>query len=456
LRIESLMIHETRPVSSEDTARAADALKCAVCQRTVQLCEGQRGSGLLAIVLTGSLARDEATFVREGERWKLLGDAEFLLVFDQNAVLPPSSIIDRLEQEIEHNLLQQGLSGHVELSPVHTRYLRMMPPEILAYELRTYGQVVWGERQILSLIPAFSPSDIPLEDGWRMLCNRVVEFIEVIDLVAEKPVESSPTGRYRMIKLYLDMATSFLLFQGAYAATYLERADRLSTLAEDSEANRNCPFPLRDFAKRVAPCTQFKLQAGDGVGAQAAEEGLEGMFSWAELVTYVRSLWRWELERLLSERWVAPPFRACPERSEGAACRSKARRDELSKVSDHELMRRWMRLQPVRKRLRGWASALRRCGWHRSWRHWPRWVKLGWRASPRYWVYAAASEFFFRFRVNLRGDGPAPEVDSQVRTIRSWLPVAGDLPGMGRNLGWRDVAADIAWNYQAFLKGTRA
>jgi hypothetical protein len=450
------MIHKTRPVSSEDTARGAAALKSAVCQRTVQLCEGQRGSGLLALLLTGSLARDEATFVREGERWKLLGDAEFLLVFDQNAVLPPSSIIDRLEQEIEHNLLQQGLSGHVELSPVHTRYLRMMPPEILAYELRTYGQVVWGERQILSLIPAFSPSDIPLEDGWRMLCNRMVEFIEVIDPAVEKRVDPSPHGRYRMIKLYLDMATSFLLFQGAYAPTYLERAERLRALAEDPEANRNCPFPLRGFAERVVHATQVKLQAGDGVGAQAAEEGLEGMFSWAELVNYARRLWRWELERLLSERWVAPPFRACPERSEGAACRSKARRDELSKVSDRELMRRWMRLQPVRKRLRGWASALRRCGWHRSWRHWPRWVKLGWRASPRYWVYAAASEFFFRFRVNLRGDGLAPEVDSQVRTIRSWLPVAGDLCGIGENLGWREVAADIAWNYRAFLTRTRS
>jgi hypothetical protein len=404
-------------------------LKPAICQATSQLCAEWFGGLLRAIVLTGSLARDEATFVREGKQWKLLGDAEFLLVFDQEDRLPSSSIIARLEQEIEHHLLEGGSSAHIELGPVPTRYLRTMPPEIFAYELRTRGQVVWGERQILSLIPAFSPFDIPLEDGWRLLCNRVVELIEVIERVVEKPVDPSPDGRYRMIKLYLDMATSFLLFQGAYAPTYRERAERLRALAEDTEANRSCPFPLRDFAQRVASCTRLKLQAGDGVDAQAAEEDLEGIFSWADLVTYARGLWRWELEQLTGEQ------------------------DQLS---DRELMKRWMRLQPVRKRLRGWASALRRCGWRRSWRQWPHWVRLGWRASPRYWVYAAACELFFRAPGIVDGDGRTPEMDSELRSIRSWLPLAGDLSGAGGNLGWRNVAADTAWNYQAFLKGTRA
>jgi hypothetical protein len=447
----------------------------------VQLCEGQRSSGLLAIVLTGSLVRDEATFVRHGECWKLFGDAEFFLVFMQDRVLPSPSVIGRLQREIELRLLQEGLSGHVELNPVHTRYLRTMPPEILAYELRTYGQVVWGERQILSLIPSFSPSDIPLEDGWRMLCNRMVEFIEVIGPVVEKPGDPSPDGRYQMIKLYLDMATSFLLFQGAYAPTYLARAERLRALAAEYEARtpeyrhsrergnrrtpdgshsrecgnpvqaqRNYPFPLREFAQRVTYCTKLKLQAGDEVEAAAPEEGLEDMFSWAELVTYARELWRWELERLTGCRSTACRthfVEAHQAPREGTASRTP---------TDCELMRRWMRRQPVRKRLRGWASALRRGGWHRSWRHWLHWAKLGWQASPRYWVYAAACELFFYLPRILDGDGPSRAQDSELRSIRSWLPMEGDLPGIGGNVGWRGLAADIAWNYRAFLKGTRS
>jgi hypothetical protein len=289
--------------------------------------------------------------------------------------------------------------------------------------------VVWGEPQILSLIPAFSPSDIPLEDGWRMLCNRMVELIEVIDSWVEKPLDPSPSGRYRMLKLYLDMATSFLLFQGAYAPTYRERAERLRALADDAGVNRKGPFPLRGFAERVTFCTQFKLQGGDRVEARAVAEPLEGMFSWAELVAYAKGIWRWELERLT---------------------------DEPHQLSERELMRSWMRRQPAHKRLRGWASALRRRGWYRSWRQWPHWIKLGWRASPRYCVYAAASELLFRLPVILSGDGPGPEVDAHLRRIRSWLPVAGDLSATGGNLGWRDVAADIAWNYRAFVKATRS
>jgi hypothetical protein len=414
-------------------------LKSAICRATSQLCAERCGGMLRAIVLTGSLAREEATFVRQGQRWGLWGDAEFLLVFDQEGVLPSSSIIDRLEREIERHVLQGGLSAHVELGPVHTGYLRTMPPEIFAYELRTHGQVAWGDRQILSLIPAFSRSDIPLEDGWRILCNRVVEFIEVIDPVVEKPVDPPPEGRYRMMKLYLDMATSFLLFQGAYAPTYLERAERLRALAEDAEANCNCPFPLRDFAQRVVYCTKFKLQAGDGVDAQAAEEGLEGMFSWAELVAYARGLWRWELEQLTGEQ---------------------------DQISDRELMRTWMQLQPLQKRLRGWAYVLRASGWHRSWRHWPHWVRLGWRASPRYWVYAAASELFFKLN-DLLALAQEPRSDGvDIHELRSWLPLleGSRESGVGSRKdatsfpqgAWQRLAAEIAWNYREFLEGTRA
>jgi hypothetical protein len=285
----------------------------------------------------------------------------------------------------------------------------------------------------------------------------MVEFVEVVDSAVEKPANPSPEGRYRMIKLYLDMATSFLLFQGAYAPTYLERAERLKALAEDTEASRNCPFPLRGFAERVVYCTKFKLQAGDGVGAQAAEEGFDSVFSWAELVTYARGLWRWELEQLLSERCVATPFRA--------ARQPKASRDELSKVSDRELIRTWMRLQPLQKRLRGWAYVLRASGWHRSWRHWLHWVRLGWRASPRYWVYAAASELVFQLD-DLLALAQEPRNDGlEMHELRLWLPLLND--GRGRGAGsrrdatcssrdtWQCLAADIAWNYQEFLKGTR-
>jgi hypothetical protein len=423
-------------------------LKSAICRATVQLCTKRWEGMLRAIVLTGSLARDEATFISQGGRWKLLGDAEFLLVLRGDSPSPLASWIDAHEREIECHLLQGGLTCDVELSPVHTSYLRAMPPEVFAHELRTRGEVVWGDRYILSLIPAFRVSDIPLEDGWRILCNRVVEFLEVMALGMDKPAVPSPDGRYRMIKLYLDLATSLLLFQGAYAPTYRKRAGRLKALADDWEANRRSsfrlrdftvkaqdserylyPFPLRDFAERVAYCTKFKLQEAGGLDAQAAQAGPNGIFSWTELVTYTRGLWRWELQQLMGGREQLP---------------------------DLELMRTWMQLQPLRRRLRGWASAFRRCGWRRSWQHVQHWLGLGRQASPRYWVYAAACELFFRLPDIVHGNGSSPEVVADLERIRSWLPIPGRGSEPQGNPGWRELAADIAANYRTLLKGTRS
>src|ERR1035441_7202669 len=53
-----------------------------ICSTMAALCREQVGSNLRALVLTGSLARDEASVqLREGEV-HVLGDADFLLVVE--------------------------------------------------------------------------------------------------------------------------------------------------------------------------------------------------------------------------------------------------------------------------------------------------------------------------------------------------------------------------------------
>ena len=58
-----------------------EAVKIAICEQTQDYCLQKYGRRLRAIVLTGSLAREEATVVREAQRCHLLGDADFLLLF---------------------------------------------------------------------------------------------------------------------------------------------------------------------------------------------------------------------------------------------------------------------------------------------------------------------------------------------------------------------------------------
>ncbi len=468
-------------------------LRSVICQITTQLCAEELGDRLRAIVLTGSLARDEATFVSEEKRWTLLGDIEFLLVFAEHASLPPSLAIESLRQKIEDGLSGRGIICHLGLSAVHPQYLRKVRPHIFAYELRTHGQVVWGEPQILSLMPAFSSSDIPLEDAWRLLSNRMVELLEVAGQWLESPGVLSRDVHYRAIKLYLDMATSFLLFQGAYEPTYQGRAHALRLLYPASEgASRDragrFPFDLQGFSDRVSACTALKLGQESSLGHDLASE-LNGGGNTLSLVSCHISA-DGELGNPRSTL-PSPPWgrRAggegvssktdCDKTLDAIECAHQLWRWELARLtrvegrlSDRELLRKWIELQPLGKRLRGWAYVLRKCRWHRSWRHWPHWLRRGWRASPRYSVYAAAAELFFRLPGLLRAASHRQDTDSDWRELLSWLPVAavGACPGRDRRqdsglpsragserrYGWRQVASEIAWNYHEFVEGTRA
>jgi hypothetical protein len=395
-------------------------MKDIICAETVRLCCRVYRDRLRALVLTGSLARNEGTFVKDGHGCLLLGDAEFLCLFDDHAPLPSDTDIDVIQKQIEECVKGRGLNAKITLSAVRTEYLRGLPPSIFAYELRNCGETLAGDRDALSLIPDFSPADIPLEDAWRLLANRIVEQLESVDeLLAEGPV-LSPNAHYRTVKLYLDMATSLLVFVGAYAPTYAERAKTLATLVDAPGRVTAWPFAIRQFASNVMASTQWKLSAKHP--AIDVDRGF-----WERGVDYAQNLWQWELARLQGQSVNGAPA---------------------------ALMERWMRRQPLRQRLRGWAYVARRSGWHRSWRHWPQWLRQAMNASPRYLIYAAGSELLFTISRSSSDDGPQA-LRRPADALAAHLPL---LPKRSRSAStiWHCLAADIVWNYNHFLVGTRA
>jgi len=392
----------TRPV--------ATALHDLICAEAQAVCQRTYGQTYRAIILTGSLARNEATFVKRLDGSTLLGDAEFLLVFHAGAPLPSAVAAHRVQAEIERRLLRNGLRGTVTVSGVPPSYLHRLRPSIFAYELTRYGRVVAGDPSVLSLVRRFAPSEIPLEDAWRLLANRIVEQL---DTLRELPADESPLPHdvhYRTVKLVLDTATSLLVFVGGYEPTYAGRSVSLSQLA-GSPVAAEWPFPARAFADAVADCTEWKLSGRPSQGASRA--------FWERAVAYAEALWAWELARLLKLRNQAPA--------------------EI-------LMRQWMQRQAVADRVRSWASVLRHSGWLRSLRYWPRWVRLALRGSPRYLVYAAAGDLLFS------AGGMPP---TAVSRIQRCLPVASPVPG-AKSSGVRHLATDILENYYRFLVETSA
>jgi hypothetical protein len=392
-------------------------VKDVICEETARLGLQVYRDCLRAVVLTGSLARNEGTFVEDTQCCLLLGDAEFLLVFSERAVLPSDADIAVIRKKIEERIHRRGVRAEISLGAVRPNYLRQLPASIFAYELKACGKVVAGDPHILALIPEFTRDEIPLEDAWRLLANRLVEQLKSVDEVLERRLTLSPSAHYRTVKLYLDMATSLLVFAGGYAPTYEERARNLGKLMDSPSGATSWPFPLKTFTDDVVMCTKWKLCPSCNV--LDADQGF-----WERAIDYAQALWRWELAGL----------QRCEPNVEPA-----------------ELMGLWMRRQPFRYRLRGWAYVVRKHGWRRSWREWSRWLRQFAHASPRHLVYATGSTVVFELRA-ARESRLVPGLERLAHN----LPVTAWPGPNGNRSPLQSLAESIVQNYKHFVVETRA
>jgi hypothetical protein len=421
-------------VNKSGKVRSADqrVIRELVCEIVARVCRQQWDHRLRSLLLTGSVARDETTILAHPSGWRVLGDADFMAVFQRHAPLPAAGVVAALTAKCESDLRAAGVFAHVGLAVVHDDYFCRLPAHIFTYELRCCGRMVCGDGNPLGLIPRFPASAIDTEDAWRLLANRTIECLELSANSLHAPTSPSPKPgeaqgtapngslavapeelHYRAVKLFLDMATSLLVFLGAYEPTYGQRAQSLQQLAERREGQAALPFGLKVFAGRVNECTRWKISGGGGdcnSGVEISRQALD----------YACQLWRWELAQLTS---------AAPEASPEILFAGVAAR------------------QSALEKLRGWLYVVRRTGWLRGVRSWPRWMAMGPRCTPRCYIYEAA----WRLAASATGSLGEPEM----RQIRALLPVAG---GAVQNDGdaKQQLAREVAWNYRTFLTETRA
>jgi len=394
------------PTSISATAAIEDAVRAALREASELR--------LRAVVLTGSLARDEGTWSWCGGRARLIGDAEFMVVLEERASLPAATWLAQLVRRVEARLRARSIDAEVGLTPVRPEYFKGLRPHMFAYELLLHGKVIWGDDGILELIPSFSASDIPFEDAFRTLLNRLIELLEAI-CEAKRLEPLMEIVRYRAAKLLLDMAASFLIFERQYQPTYRGRGARLAQLAA---AAATAPIPLNRFAEQVCRASQYKLGESQRSPIETGQDLLK-------LIDDVHSLWVWELERLVAAN---------------------------TGLSDRELLRRWLREQGVVERLHGWASLAKRHGMLASVSSLAYWIGKVFRGSPRRLIYAAASELFFALPTAIDPDAP-------VREMQGWSKPHWRLPvmdGAAKTRCWRDYARAVARNYHCFLESARS
>lgn len=408
-----------KPIPASGAGPDSIRLRESICSVVQRECERSFSGLLKTLISTGSLARDEATITCKQESQAVCGDAEFMLVFKEKVTLPSAAALNGVRQQIENDLLQRKIECKIDLSAVHPAYFQRLPAHIFTYELKHCGRVIAGDETILQCIPDYSADELSREDAWRLLCNRLIEVLECAEELSGERGPFSSELQYRIVKLYLDMATSVLVFVGAYAPSYRERRDAMLRLAGQKIQAEKFPFEIDQFADLVADCTAEKL-------LPHARETRQIDLSRRTAIQTAHALWRWELAELAGGKSLG---------------------------DDYSLFNQWMEMQPSWKRIRGWLYVVRACGWQRSFRLWPRWWSLR-KASPRHWIYLVASSLLFQAE-----DVKSPQTDSAEAnwtSLSECLPVAKISANQPDRPSWKDVAHDVVWNYREFLVGTRA
>lgn len=393
---------------------------------------GQIGEALRphpeAIVLTGSFARGEGSAILADNRLRVLGDIEFLVFFESGVKLAKlQGALNLRARSLQKELAARETFCDLEFGAVQADYLRKMRPHIFAYELITSGRTVWGKSDILARAKRFPASALPLWDAWRMLNNRIVEQLESLKSLESRDRAALEHALYSIVKSYIDLATTCLIFCGRYASTYAARSAELRRWAAEPAHHSGAAF-LKTLADRVSTSTAFKLSPSTELrplGIWLDQPDLEKLRAEVrraslDLVILLREVWRWQAAKL-----AGLPM------------------DKPREVS--ELTAAVFQTQGWNEKLRGWAKLAATPEVRQQRGFYRRAGSLLRRASPRYLIYSVASELYFNLPAVFSGSDP------DVARLERQLPVVFTEHFSEPRAWWR-LRANVITGWRLFLR----
>lgn len=313
---------------------------------------------LEAIILTGSTARGEASVLPVGNGFRLLGDLEFLVIarapFEWSQLRRQMiALSDRATQEIGDS----GREAVIEYGPAGRVYLqRNIRPCIFAYDLRTHGQVVWGQPDILSDIAPFDVGDIPPEDALNLLMNRLIERLLDHRWPRMADTDASLDRAYGAVKFILEAAGSALAGARGHVPSYRERGHVFDKLWGAEPTLATTLSNLENFRYWLEAAIACKLEPS----AQRLSNLQQGL-SLAQCIHWGRELWLWQVRRWLGDA-----------------------------LDFDDALNLYIRREPMARRLKGWAKFFRHPLRPKGTLSWSRLARLLPQSSPQTLTYAAA------------------------------------------------------------------
>jgi len=353
---------------------------------------------ILAIILTGSFARGEGSIVKSPENvFYVLGDVEYMVVLpSQKGFVAKYRKLKEMSIHISHGLMQRGIHCEVDLTPVLSDYFANAKPVIFNVELKRNGKIIYGDEDFCTMMPDYDVTDIPRDDAFNLLSNRIVEQLILYQYIVNNPDINYLQALYQVTKLYLDLGGSLLAFSGNYGTTYSKRVLMLERLSSAPDKGRRfAGIDIDRLYRSVRECTDVKLTPKyedffpDAMSHEEMKKYLLARIRTA--VHDVRKLWMWEVRGLYSL---------------GACTDFQSVLDKIG-MSDHLL-----------QRIKGWTKLVfLHCKYKKKFSL-TRIIKLFSSGTPRALLNMAAAQTFF----SLGGeefvhDSEGRELQMKVRSI---------------------------------------
>ena len=213
-------------------------------------------SNLEALILVGSFARGEEITYQNNGKQELVSDIEFW------------AVVKNLETAKKLNF-----DSNISLGFTTRDHLRKLKPYIYTVEVKKFGKVLYGDRDILSFIPGYSYDSIEPVDGFILLNNRIVEQLILLNRVEAGEL----TNQYEFDKGYIQLVNSLLAINKKYRSLYPEKIAEFRKIYKDNST---------EFLNKVEEA--FVSISHPSEATIKLEEALT---KWQELREYFKKLW---------------------------------------------------------------------------------------------------------------------------------------------------------------------
>jgi hypothetical protein len=360
---------------------------------------------IVSVILTGSFSRGEGSvlFVSP-EKTLILGDMEFIIITTVGTNLKQiASSLQSVAKKVESSLEEQSIICSIEFSPVARNFLKKAKPAIFNYELLLNGKVVYGDKDILNEFALIAASQIPKHDAFYLLCNRVVEQLSYFAKISSSDLNDLQII-YPLVKLYMDMAGSFLIMTGHYEPSYSQRYETFTKMNAPDCFVTGDLFPV--FLKRLEDMTKFKLQPKQDNSIMSDISPEAALCLFRDSMKFVRQLWQWEIRHLTNN---------------------------VSSVSLGDSYKIIMKSYSLKARIRGWLKFLR-IAWNIGESlSFLKIFKLFFVGPPQMLIYCAAVQLYFSLESNGTCD---------INKVISFLPTRSDAANQQEAI----TAVVNAWN----------